>query len=133
MKNFLQWISNSRTNRIISTSMPEDVPEFIRFMFRTKHHVSVMMFVVVTSDGLKMPPIFIDSGVKINADLYIKILEDHVWPWITSNYNPDTKIVYSRMAFPYCQKDPGVAQKKHTRFLGESFVATKLPDLNPLN
>ena len=32
-------VSNSRTNRYISTSNPEDVPESIRFKFRTKHTV----------------------------------------------------------------------------------------------
>ena len=58
------------------------------------------MFGVVTPNGLKMPPIFIDSGVRINADVYIKILKDYVWPWITSNFDSDAKIVYQQDGAP---------------------------------
>ena len=35
-----------------------------------------MMFGLVASNGLKMPPVFIDAGVKINTEVYIGILKD---------------------------------------------------------
>ena len=52
--------SNSRPDRYISNQRPEDVPEHIRFTFKTKHPAFVMVFGLVASDGKKMPPVFIE-------------------------------------------------------------------------
>ena len=60
-------VSNSRTDRFISPKKLEDVPEKVKFKFQTKHPAGVMMFGLVASNGLKMPPVFIDAGVKINT------------------------------------------------------------------
>ena len=90
MKNFLQWILYQIAG-LIATSQSQ---------FRTKHPASVIIFGVVASYGLKIPPIFIDSGVKVNADVYIKILEDHTRPLITSNFDPKAKIVYQQDGAP---------------------------------
>ena len=48
--------SNCRIDCYISTSKPEDVLDSIRFKYRSKPPVSVMMF--VASNGLKIPPVF---------------------------------------------------------------------------
>ena len=115
-------VSNSRTDCYISTSKPEDVPESIRSKFRTKRPASVMMFVASNCLKITLPPpppttIFIDSGVKINADVYIKILEDHVRSWITSNFESDAKIVY--------QQDGG---PPHTARKTQEWLRKNMPD-----
>jgi transposase len=58
-KNFdLDSVSNSHLDRYLSSERAEDVPEHIRFKFRTKHPQSIMMFGLVASDGKAMPPFF---------------------------------------------------------------------------
>ena len=78
-------VSNSRTDRFISAKELEDVREKVKYSFRTKHPGGVMMFGLVASNGLKMPPVFIDAGVKINTEVYIGILKDKVLPWLKAN------------------------------------------------
>ena len=48
--------SNCRIDCYISTSKPEDFSDSIRFKYRSKPPVSVMMF--VASNGLKIRPVF---------------------------------------------------------------------------
>ena len=72
-------VSNSRTDRFISAKKLEDVPENVKFSFQTKHPAGVMMFGLVASNGLKMPPVFIDAG----------ILKNKVLPWMKANFSTD--------------------------------------------
>ena len=72
-------VSSSRTDRYISKLPASDVPHNVRFVSKTKHPASVMVFGLVTADGKKMPPVFIPNGIKINTTEYIKILEKNVF------------------------------------------------------
>ena len=47
-----------------------------------------MIFGLICSDGEKMPPVFIDSGIRMDSKKYIDILKDYVKPWIESTYGP---------------------------------------------
>lgn len=76
-KNFyVNSVTNSRTDRYISTKGPQDVEASIKLSFRTKHPASVMVFGLVSSDGKKMPPVFIKQGLKVNTDVYLGILNN---------------------------------------------------------
>ena len=75
------------------------------------------MFGVVALNVLKVPPIFIDSEVNVNADVYIKILQDHIRPWIFSNFDPDAKIKYQQLgALPNTARKIQEGSEKHTGF-----------------
>ena len=50
-------VSNSRTDLFISAKKLEDVLKNVKFWFQTKHPAGVMMFGLVASNGLKMPPV----------------------------------------------------------------------------
>ena len=90
----VESVSNSRTNRFIIHQPVQAVPEHVKYTFKTKHPASVMMFGLISSDGLKMPPVFIKSGQKVNTNEYIRILENHVKLWIDAHYFPDDKVVF---------------------------------------
>ena len=64
-------VSNNRTNYFISHQPVQAVPEHIKYTFKTKHLASVMMFGQISSDGLKMSPVFIKSGQKVDTNDYI--------------------------------------------------------------
>ena len=50
----------------------------------------VMVWAAVTSDGSKSPLVFIEVSVKVNTQVYIKILTKKVLPQITESFgNPD--------------------------------------------
>ncbi len=46
-----------------------------------------MVWAGMMSDGNKMPLVFMPEGMKINKEVYITILKDHVLPWIWESYS----------------------------------------------
>ena len=46
----------------------------------TKHPVSVTMLGLDASDGQKMPPVLIPTGVKVNTEAYLDILSSWIKP-----------------------------------------------------
>ena len=68
------------------------------------------MFDLVASNGLKMPPVFINAGVKINTEVYIGILKDEVFPWVKANFSTE-----------------------HMKFWPKDLWPPRSPDLNPLD
>lgn len=93
-------LSNSRHDRYISKERPENVPGKVKYTFRTKHPVSVMVFALVVSDGKRMPPVFIQSGMKIDANMYLEVLQNKVKPWIEANYSPEIRYIFQQDGAP---------------------------------
>lgn len=87
--------TNRRNDRYLATSKRSDIVRF-----RTKHPARVMVFGLVASDGKVMPPVFIDAGLKVNTEEYIKILANHVKPWILRNYDSDVQVVFQQDGAP---------------------------------
>lgn len=128
-------VSNSRTNRYISPKKASDVPDNIRFTFRTKHPAGVMVFGLVASDGRKMDPVFIKEGLKVNTDVYLEILKDHVLPWITSTYDEETNVVFQQDGAPAhtSKKTQNWLSENMPRFWSKTMWPPSSPDLNPLD
>ena len=55
---------------------------------------------MVASNGLKMPPVFIDAGLKVNIEVYIGILRDRVLPWIKENCFENQYVVLQQDGTP---------------------------------
>ena len=72
--------------------------------FRRQKPASVMMWVGVTSTGLKTPLIFIEVGVKIKQHFYLKVFEDKVVLWV-KKVTRNKEITLSRMEQPLTQPD----------------------------
>ena len=129
-------VSSSRTDRYISKLPASDVPHNVRFVSKTKHPASVMVFGLVASDGKKMPPVFIPNGIKINTTEYIKILEKNVLPCITANYNMSTtQIVFQQDGAPAhtSKVTQKWLEKNIPDFWPKELWPPNSPDLNPLD
>lgn len=77
-KNFIQDRKVNRQNDRWICEDASDVPT----VMHTKFPASVMVLGVVSSDGDVMPPYFFEQGLKINAAVYIHVLETVVKPWM---------------------------------------------------
>lgn len=77
-KNFTQdQKCNSRNNRWLASD-PSEVP----VVSKTKFPQTVMVLGVVSNEGDVMPPFFFEKGLKVNAQVYVDVLRDHVKPWM---------------------------------------------------
>ena len=74
----VQAIYNHQNDRIYAKSK-DSIPVNMRLTLQTQKPASVMVWggvlSPVTGTGLKTPLVFIDEGVKINKDTYLKLLK----------------------------------------------------------
>ena len=68
---------NQQNNRWLSAS-PEEVP----IVMHSKHPAHVMVLGVISSDGDVMEPVFIPDGLHLGANSYVRLLDEHVKPWM---------------------------------------------------
>lgn len=126
-------ISNRRNDRWIGDD-PTDVPDDVKYVNTTKHPASVMVFGLVSSDGKKMPPVFVPSGVRINTDRYLDILQKKVKPWIQANY-PDGNYVFQQDGAPAhtSKRTQEWLDANMEAFWPKDMWPPQSPDLNPLD
>ncbi len=53
----------------------------------TKFPAAVMVLGVVSNEGDVIPPHFFEKGLKINAQEYLKVMQDAVKPWMDTVAN----------------------------------------------
>ncbi|KAK6047940.1 hypothetical protein COOONC_14557 [Cooperia oncophora] len=77
---------NAQNVRVIARNA-EEADKKGRVVHRAAHPAQVMVWAGVCASG-KTPLIFVDPGVKIDKDYYLKtILEDALLPWANSHFN----------------------------------------------
>ena len=81
---------NSRNDCYIASEPQELVP-----VVTSKKPASVMVLVVICSNGKVMPPHFFQPGTKINAEAYQEVLETAVLPWLKDQC-PQGNFVWQR-------------------------------------
>ena len=53
-----------------------------------------MFFVLVVSNGLKMPPVILPTGFRMGAREYLdQILKPHILPWVQANFSNDKDMI----------------------------------------
>ena len=126
---------NRRNDRYISRENPKDVPDNVKHTFQTKHPASVMMFGLVSSDGKKMPPVFFKKNEKVTKEVYLKVLKNHVKPWIDSNYTKEANIVFQQDGAPAHTSNlvKNWLEKNIKNFWSKAMWPASSPDLNPLD
>lgn len=128
-------VSNSRHDRLVSDLHVSDIPAKVRFSPQMKHPRQVMMFGLVSSDGKKMSPVFLDSGLRLDSKLYIdRVLVSHVLPWIQKNYPDPREYIFMQDGAP-CHTSK-ITQKwleEHLNFWPKEVWPPSSPDLNPLD
>jgi hypothetical protein len=93
-----------------------------------------MVFGAVASDGSVMPPHFIEAGLKINTQEYLRILETSLLPWIEQKFGCNNVVLIQDSA-------PCHGSRQTQAFLAEKvpfFVPSNIwpsnsPDLNALD
>ena len=63
-----------------------------------------MIFAAVASDGIVMPPRFIETCLKINAEKFLKILKDVLLPWTRRNFDLNQVMLIQESAPAHCAK-----------------------------
>ena len=81
----VQAVNNPQNDRVYAAN-PSDLPEGSRTHLRRQKPTGVMVWAAVGSDGSTSPLVFIDEGVKINSDVYIKMLTESVLPWVSETH-----------------------------------------------
>lgn len=129
----LQDSHNQQNDRVYAKSL-NDAPRNILAVERYQNVSRVMVWGAISRKG-KLPLLFIEKGVKINADYYIQhVLKDHLLPHAESLYENDY----------YCfQQDSAPSHKaKRTQqwceenlpdFIPFEEWPSASPDLNPLD
>lgn len=122
---------NRRNDRYISAEA-DDAEDSVRFAEKTKNAPSVMFLGLVTSDGRKAPPIFLDG--KVNADVYISALRDVAVPWMQAEF-PDGNFVFQQDSAPAhtAKKTVSFLQEAGIPFWPKDFWPPNSPDANPLD
>ena len=128
-------VQNSRTDRYITKSRVRDVPDHIRTIQKSKHPSQLMMFGLVASNGLKMPPLFFKKGFRMGAKEYLdEVLQQHVLPWVQQNFPDQSEVVFMQDGAP-CHTAKSVQKwlSDNLNFWHKGMWPPSSPDLNPLD
>ncbi|CAP20883.1 Protein CBG24224 [Caenorhabditis briggsae] len=96
--------------------------------------LKVMVWAGLTSEG-KVPLVFIDRNVKINSDVYQKlVLMDVLRPWVTSHFGQQPFILQQDWAPSHGSKSTKAVLDAHfPGYWGKDMWPASSPDLNPLD
>ena len=93
--------SNQQNNRWLSAS-----PEEVSIVMHSKYPVHVMVLGVISSDGDVMEPVFIPDGLHLGANSYMRLLDEHIKPWMNIVANRRPPYVFQQDSAP---AHPGLA------------------------
>ena len=72
---------NSHTNRCIAQGRTKDALDHVRLVQNTKHLAQIMIFGLVSINGLKLGPVYVPIRLRMGVKEYLElILEAHVFP-----------------------------------------------------
>ena len=81
----VQSVHNSQTDRVLGKDRCS-IPLARRAVFQCQKSASVMVWAGVLDDGMKLPLLFVDTGVMINSHKYKSMLEIDIVPWLQNHY-----------------------------------------------
>jgi len=130
-KNFcLDKFSNRRNSRYLDFG---NTPDSVKYCPKTKKPQSVMVLGVVGSDGKVCPPIFIPEGLRVNTEVYLRLLIDHVIPWIKANYQEGEYTFQQDSAPAHGSKKTQQFLSEEVRFWSKKIWPPNSPDINLLD
>ena len=128
----VQSVVNSQNDRVYA-ARAEDLPEGSRVHLRRQKPAGVMVWAAVASDGEKSPLIFIEEGAKVNSQVYLKMLEENVLPWLTETFGE--QYIFTQDGAP--AHTSNVSQKwckEHFQgFWDKNMWPPSSPDINPMD
>lgn len=121
----VEAVTNTQNDRLYAHDAG-DLPEGSRTHFRRMKSAGVMVWVAVASDGSKSPLVFIEEVVKVNTQVYIKMLDEKVLPWITESFGNHAPSHTSNLTQQWC--------KDHfSGFWNKNVWPPLSPDINPMD
>lgn len=129
----VQQVVNKQNDRVY---LPERSAENLqlRLATRTQKPAMVMVWAAVTADG-RSPLVFIDRGVKINAENYREnILEGALKPWARKHFGRRPWTFQQDSAPSHSARvNQEWLKNEVPRFISSAQWPPKSPDLNPLD
>ena len=128
----VEAVTNSKNDRVYAHSS-RDLSVNVRSHLRRQKPASVMVWAAVASDGTKSPLIVIDEGVKVNSQVYLNMLQEKVFPWLTESFG--TNFIFTQDGAP--AQTANVTQKwcnDHFQgFWDKTMWPPSSPDINPMD
>ena len=129
-KNFTQDQKVNRKNNRWICEDRNDVP----IVMSTKFPATVMVLGVISNEGDVMPPFFFPKGLKINADEYLKVMNDVVKPWMDTVAGGRHYIFQQDGAPAHnAKKTQDWLRENVPAFWGKEVWPPSSPDCNPLD
>ena len=69
----VEAVTNSQNDRFLAKSIAS-IPPGARIAFRRMKLASMMVWPAVSSNGKKSPLVFLEERVKVNSEVYVKML-----------------------------------------------------------
>ena len=129
----IEQVMNKQNNRIWSSD-PFCIPKSTRNITRKQGAPGVMVWAGVTADG-KTPLVFINQGVKINAEVYMnQVLESVVKPWAQEHFSGRNWIFQQDSAPSHkAKKVQQWCRDEFPEIISSDEWPSYSPDLNPLD
>lgn len=128
----VEAVTNTQNDRLYAHNAGE-LPEGSRTHFRRMKPAGVMVWAAVASDGSKSPLVFIEEGVRVNTQVYIKMLDEKVFPWITESFGK--RYVFTQDGAP--SHTSNLTQKwckdHFSGFWDKNMWPPSSPDINPMD
>ena len=123
---------NQQNDRVLAASS-SCIDPAVRTVYRRQKPAGVMVWAAVASDGTKSPLVFIKEGVKVNSQVYLKMLEEQVLTWVTESFPGG--YVFTQDGAP--SHTSNVTQqwcKSHFKgFWDKNMWPPSSPDINPMD
>ncbi len=105
-----------------------------RIVARQHHPKSIMIWAGITATG-KTPLVFIENGVKVNAEVYVnQVLRNVVLPWATDHFGGNGWAFQQDWAPAHKAKMSQSFCKEHfPDWWGPDLYPSNSPDLNPMD
>ena len=81
----VEAVTSAQNDRLYARDSGDSPEDCLTHLGRMKP-AGVVVWVAVASCGPKSPLFFIEDGVKVNTQVYIKKLTEKVEPWITQSF-----------------------------------------------
>lgn len=125
-------VLHKQNDRYLTADPVATISQDIRCNPINKAPKKVMVLGVVASNGLKCPMVFIDEGERVTAQVYIRLLKQHVIPWIRKNYKPGTYIFQQDGARAHTARATlSFLAEESIEFLATGHVAAKFAGSKP--
>ncbi len=87
----LAQYSNRQNDKIILQKGAQDsAPDELRHIGQVQCAAGIMFLGTVSSCGKVTPLIWVEKGIKIDANAYVNILQHKIKPWLNANFEPNT-------------------------------------------